>query len=185
MLDYDRASAEIEGPSSKRQALSIRELAQQISCQKNKLAGKAPPSHETNIFVAQMLGLIAGNPGITLASLSGKTGIHSKQLQLLMNSTVGKGFREICQTCRTCYSLALLFSGLSVKEVAYDCGYGCPENYARAFKRRFGISPSALLWRKAKALGRLERRPKMTGVFSCPLGYIFCKVASSVAEFQI
>ena len=36
MLDYDRASAEIEGPSSKRQALSIRELAQQISCLRNQ-----------------------------------------------------------------------------------------------------------------------------------------------------
>jgi len=37
----------------------------------------------------------------------------------------------------------LLHSGLRVSEVCYDCGFGDPSNFSKAFTKKYGITPSA------------------------------------------
>jgi AraC-like DNA-binding protein len=49
----------------------------------------------------------------------------------------------------------MLSSASSVKEVALSLGFSSPEQMARDFKRRFGLSPSALLNRPGVNFGEI------------------------------
>lgn len=83
-------------------------------------------------------------PGLTLAILSGKTGISSTRISRAVNRTTGRNFcrwlneiriREavtrLSNPCRTC----------NFSEVAYSVGFGDRTTFFRAFKQLTGTSP--------------------------------------------
>lgn len=57
----------------------------------------------------------------------------------------GKSFREICDSVRMGIALtSLQTTEMSVAEITTQVGYSCPSQFTAKFKRRFGLSPTAL-----------------------------------------
>lgn len=57
----------------------------------------------------------------------------------------GQGFSRILQNTRLERGLALLqTTNISVSQIALECGFKTPSHFSDAFRRRFGIKPSAI-----------------------------------------
>lgn len=80
---------------------------------------------------------------LTLESISDACGIGISTLQRQFKSAYGRTVLDFVRTRRLEYARnAMETRGLSVSEAAYLVGYNNPANFATAFKRAFGISPS-------------------------------------------
>jgi AraC family transcriptional regulator, regulatory protein of adaptative response / methylphosphotriester-DNA alkyltransferase methyltransferase len=66
-----------------------------------------------------------------------------RQLQRIFSEVEGVGFRSHLRHVRMSRAAALLHStDVPVKEVARDVGYGDPSQFAKTFRRTYGVSPS-------------------------------------------
>lgn len=88
-------------------------------------------------------GILAGGGELTLASLAQEIGSSPGTLQRLFRQVHGTTVfefarRQALQRART----ALEQQGVSIAQAAYIAGYSSTANFATAFKRSFGVSPS-------------------------------------------
>ncbi len=88
--------------------------------------------------------------GLTLAALAGDLGMGEAALRSLINQKLGfRNFNDFLHHHRlTEAQKRLVIEDLPILSIALDCGYGSIGPFNRAFKLRFGTTPSA--WR-AKA----------------------------------
>lgn len=57
----------------------------------------------------------------------------------------GQGFAKTLQNTRLEHGLSLLQStDISISEIALSCGFKTPSHFAKSFRKRFGIKPSAI-----------------------------------------
>lgn len=80
---------------------------------------------------------------ITLEAIARHAGMSESAMQRLFRAAHGMSVFEYARAQRLeCARRQLEQGGISVTEAAFAAGYGSPANFATAFKRRFGISPS-------------------------------------------
>ena len=81
---------------------------------------------------------------MSLAALSRQTGLSAFHLQRVFSATIGETPKQLTLRLRLEHAATLLLtSGDSVLDVALSCGFQSHEVLIRAFRRRFGITPSA------------------------------------------
>ena len=78
---------------------------------------------------------------ISVEDLSAMCGYHEKYFIGIFKSAFGISPHQYLIHYRLKRSCYLLKSGLTVTEVAYQCGYKEAKAYCRAFREKFGISP--------------------------------------------
>ncbi|MCH7341879.1 AraC family transcriptional regulator [Pelomonas sp. CA6] len=78
----------------------------------------------------------------SLADIALELGLHENTLQRRFREAHGCSVFDYLRRRRLERARALLQAGASVTEAALDAGYGSPANFATAFRRAFGCSPS-------------------------------------------
>lgn len=87
-----------------------------------------------------------GNPEarVTTGTLAREIGMSVNSLNRLFNNAYGTSVAEQIRNWKLDRARrALEADGASISEAAFLAGYGSPANFATAFKRRFGFSPSS------------------------------------------
>jgi AraC-like DNA-binding protein/effector-binding domain-containing protein len=81
---------------------------------------------------------------ISLAALSRQTGLSAFHLQRVFSATIGETPKQLTSRLRLEHAATLLLTNDdSILDVALSCGFQSHEVFIRAFRRRFGIIPSA------------------------------------------
>ena len=91
--------------------------------------------------------------GLTLAQLAGQLGLGEAALRTLINQQLGfRNFNDFLHHHRLADAVQQLAAGdRPVLSVALDCGYGSIGPFNRAFKQRYGMTPTD--YRAAARLG--------------------------------
>lgn len=80
---------------------------------------------------------------ITLEEISQRIATSPRQLQRVFTEHTGQGFRTYLRRLRLSKAAELLVgTNLPVREIADAVGYGDASQFAKAFKRMYGVSPS-------------------------------------------
>jgi AraC-like DNA-binding protein len=91
------------------------------------------------------------DPSLSLASLSGHTGIAPKTISAVLNQHLHTSFNEFVNECRIREFKKRLLQpdqqNLTITSIAFDCGFNSQATFQRAFKQLTGMSPSE--YRKA------------------------------------
>lgn len=78
-----------------------------------------------------------------MKTLADEVGFTAYRLEQAFRAVYGESVARCVQRWRLEYPQARLRAGhCSIKEVAYDLGYGNPANFTRAYRRVFGKPPS-------------------------------------------
>ena len=86
------------------------------------------------------------NNAFTLNGLAKKTGLNTFKLKKGFKALYGQTvFGYINDLKMEKARQLLLDKNISVKEVAYLCGYNSPNNFSTAFKKKYGLSPNQLI----------------------------------------
>lgn len=81
---------------------------------------------------------------VSLASLARQSGLSRFQLQRMLSAAIRETPKQLTSRLRLARAAALLLtSGDSILDIALSCGFQSHEVFCRAFRRRFGINPSA------------------------------------------
>ena len=81
---------------------------------------------------------------VSLATLARQAGLSTFHLQRVFSATIGETPKQLTLRLRLGRAAVLLItSDDSILDVALDCGFQSHEAFIRAFRRRFGITPSA------------------------------------------
>jgi AraC-like DNA-binding protein/effector-binding domain-containing protein len=81
---------------------------------------------------------------LSLSALAGHAGLSAFHLQRIFSAAVGETPKQLTLRLRLGRAAGMLLMGDdSVLEVALACGFQGHEVFCRAFRRRFGITPSA------------------------------------------
>jgi AraC family transcriptional regulator len=81
---------------------------------------------------------------VSLAALAAQSGLSVFHLQRAFSATAGETPKQFTLRLRLGRAAAMLLTrDESVLDIALDCGFQSHEVFCRAFRRRFGISPSA------------------------------------------
>ncbi|MCG8479787.1 MAG: AraC family transcriptional regulator, partial [Spirochaetales bacterium] len=79
-----------------------------------------------------------------LSSVAGECEISTGYLSRLFSEHLGVSFNDYLNSVRIGAAEALLAAGeLSIKEIAFACGYRDPNYFSRIFKRVKGVSPTS------------------------------------------
>lgn len=82
---------------------------------------------------------------LSIAGIARKLGVHRFTLSKIVQKKCQMSPNEYLQACRMRQVLMLIrTTSYSIKEIAYKTGYENPNYFAKAVKRRFGVSPSEL-----------------------------------------
>jgi len=80
---------------------------------------------------------------ISLQKTASMLAVNANYLGRLFLKTTGQSFSEYLTALRMQYALSLLCNtNLSIKEIAFDCGYRSVEYFYASFKKYFGNSPA-------------------------------------------
>jgi transcriptional regulator GlxA family with amidase domain len=91
---------------------------------------------------ADILAKEASRP-ITLEEVAQRIATSPRQLQRVFTENAGQGFRSYLRRVRLSNAAELLVgTDLPVREIADAVGYGDASQFAKAFKRMYGVSPS-------------------------------------------
>jgi transcriptional regulator GlxA family with amidase domain len=109
-------------------------------------AGKRPATRAARrtLFAeaAEILANEASRP-ITLEEVAHRIATSPRQLQRVFTEHAGLGFRSYLRRLRLSNAADLLTgTDLSVGEIADAVGYGDASQFAKSFKRMYGVSPS-------------------------------------------
>jgi transcriptional regulator GlxA family with amidase domain len=97
------------------------------------------------------------NKRIRLVSLARAVNLSSSRLTHLFKKEVGVCIREYVTERRLKTAEALLSSTyLSIKQVAYECGFLDLANFSRSFKKKHGASPKEYRQRVVTAVSTKE-----------------------------
>src|SRR5450755_2431178 len=81
---------------------------------------------------------------LSLDSLADQTGLSACHMHRVFAAAVGETPKQFTLRLRLGRAAALLLSGREpVLDIALACGFQSHEVFCRAFRRRFGMSPSA------------------------------------------
>ncbi|HET9830724.1 MAG TPA: helix-turn-helix transcriptional regulator, partial [Vicinamibacterales bacterium] len=81
---------------------------------------------------------------LPLSELAARTGLSPFHLHRVFSAATGETPKQYGLRIRLSQAGALLLtSGQSVLSVAMSCGFRSPEVFTRAFRRQFGMTPSA------------------------------------------
>jgi AraC-like DNA-binding protein len=80
---------------------------------------------------------------LTVDEVARRIATSRRQLQRVFEEVGGVSFRDYVVRHRIERAARLLEQGLPVGEVARRAGYGHASHFARAFRRRYGVAPSA------------------------------------------
>ncbi len=81
---------------------------------------------------------------LSLDALAARTGLSAYHLHRIFATTVGETPKQFTLRLRLGRAAAVLLSGSdTVLDIALACGFQSHEVFCRAFRRRFGMSPSA------------------------------------------
>lgn len=100
---------------------------------------------------AALIDWIAAHLGdrLDVERLAARAGQSVRTFHRRFTASTGKTPAAFVEALRLERARTLIGSGLSLKEVARDCGFTAPEQMTRAFVRLFGVSPST--WRALHA----------------------------------
>ena len=85
------------------------------------------------------------DPTLNLAMAADQFNISKKYVSQFLKDQTGKTFSEYLEHLRLSKALELLKqSNLGVTEISFACGFSAPNTFYKAFKRRYGISPSSV-----------------------------------------
>jgi AraC-like DNA-binding protein len=104
-------------------------------------------------FPVERLRAFAPACGFAPHALARKLGVSLRQLQRLFVLHMRCSPSEWLREERLQHALALLRTAPHVKAVVYELGFKHPSQFARDFRARFGVAPSALLSSNAARLG--------------------------------
>jgi AraC family transcriptional regulator, regulatory protein of adaptative response / methylphosphotriester-DNA alkyltransferase methyltransferase len=81
---------------------------------------------------------------LRIEEVARRVSVSPRQLQRAFSDVGGLGFRSYLRQVRMTNAVSLLTNtDLPVKEVAHHVGYRDPGQFSKAFKRTFGVSPTA------------------------------------------
>ena len=81
---------------------------------------------------------------LTAYSMAARISISRSRFEHLFHLQTGQTFREVLQEARLAKAANLLAqSNFSIEEISFKCGYSSSQSLDRAFRKRFGRSPSA------------------------------------------
>jgi AraC-like DNA-binding protein len=87
------------------------------------------------------------NPGLRepLPRLCAGAGASIRTMERVFRREVGMSFEEWRRQVRMMKAVELLVAGLTVKEAAFEVGYGQPSAFVEVFRRTLGSTPKAWL----------------------------------------
>lgn len=85
---------------------------------------------------------------ITLEDVSHHTYISTSQLTKLFNETIGSSVYEYIIVKRLTAAKFKIDSGMSAAHAAIDCGFNTYSSFYKAYRKRFGTSPTASKYKK-------------------------------------
>jgi transcriptional regulator GlxA family with amidase domain len=101
------------------------------------------------------------DPEFTTVVAAASVGLSRMHLNRKLRALTGRSTHEYIQGMRLEEARALLSQPLSVASIARSCGFKNGSHFARVFRERFGVAPSA--YRANKSLARqptLKKPPK-------------------------
>lgn len=133
--------------------LTIRNHLQSVSLLKNKLVVGLTDSHLTTLprrnkeqeFVLRFSALVNQhykNKDITADSLARLMSCSRSQLHTKLKTLTGLSTKEYLNDYRLTLARQLLEGGMSVSEAAFEVGFNDPNYFGRAFKKKYGLTPS-------------------------------------------
>lgn len=91
------------------------------------------------------------DPDLNAAMVAEQFKISKKYVSQFLKDQTGKSFSEYVEDLRLSNAVALLHdSDLSITDIAIACGFTSQNTFYKSFRRRYGISPSALRQEKTK-----------------------------------
>ncbi len=107
-------------------------------------AGLRPRDRRMALQARDMLDAMLGEPP-SLGQLAREVGTHQAKLMRIFKAVHGTTISGYMENARMERARDLLVNqGLPVTQVAFEMGYQHPGNFTTAFKRHFGILPSAM-----------------------------------------
>jgi AraC family transcriptional regulator, arabinose operon regulatory protein len=82
------------------------------------------------------------DPSRTLPELAHSCQMSTSRLSHLFKREIGSNLKNYRLDRRLQVASSLLSTGTAIKEIAYSAGYHHASSFARAFKSRFGSSPT-------------------------------------------
>jgi len=93
--------------------------------------------------IRKVLHAIQSNPGYSILELAALVNLSSSRLSHLFKATTGLSLQKVLTTCRLEIAVDLLHSTrMPIKEISYRIGYLHAPSFVRAFRNKFGASPS-------------------------------------------
>ena len=81
---------------------------------------------------------------LSLEALAGQAGLSAFHLHRVFSAAAGETPKQFTLRLRLAHASAMLLTtGDSVLDIALECGFQSHEAFCRAFRRRFGMTPSA------------------------------------------
>jgi len=122
---------------------TARSLAMTLLAQRNPRRRMLPDTFDDALLTAarHQLELYAGNPDLTAGGVAAMLGCSRARLyQLFKREDVTAG--EVLRDARLRRAARLLQSDAKIGEIAWRCGYAEFSAFDKAFRRRFGMTPS-------------------------------------------
>jgi len=120
-----------------------------------KLTGAKKKDAKANNIVSEMLTYIHAHfrEDPTLVALSDHIGLSPNYLSKLFHSHVGKTYKAYVVELKLKYASTLLSqTDTPVTDICYLCGFNSLAHFLRAFKEKFGVSPT--VYRKENLLNK-------------------------------
>ncbi len=123
----------------------ISNILERIIIQFLRIHSKKNENKLHNIHLAEGYVSTHFRENITLESISKKFGYSQSYFCKLFKKTVGTGFNTYLNNCRLNYAYSLLtLSQMNITDICYTCGFNSLRNFTRAFRQKYGTTPSSM-----------------------------------------
>ena len=113
-----------------------------------KLCTLFHPKQEKNTLIEDIVAYIRANykdPSLCLNKLSDEFGISESYFSHMFKENMNINFSVYLEDLRLNEAARLIKEGNSnLTEVSFEVGYNNPTSFRRAFKKKFGVTPSAM-----------------------------------------
>lgn len=103
-----------------------------------------PATHRLDRRVMRIFELVETDFSLTVGAIAKALNLSTSRLEHLFKATTGHSLRAFLTRKRLERSLYLLSrTELSIKEIAFTTGFRHLANFTRAFRREYGLTPTA------------------------------------------